>query len=542
MADPRTYNLTIYLIKSDNDESVDAIDSKTIDKKVSISINEEVEALLHVKKTTDNKPDWTEFLSQAEEVPSALFDSNRRIGAALSINVKGSQFVVTFGSGYTMVNPNAIERDFGLRVALNSTDSVELRSIDKSTNSLAPLNSRAQSSLGVEIDSFLIDTESDLLFALTGKSKIKKLGSMVTGRDSLTIKPQLDFKQLPEILATVLRLYRKKLPADYQWVDNVRKIKDKQLSDKLFDELVRLLNSDKTTHVWLGEPEIIDWSTVDGFQVGSSRITHQTLSLAKVLKEIRHSKPNLTAKILDSTFIYCKAADGSPLKKWTVARCIFAEIVFESKTYVLRDGIWYKVDDDFIAVINRSVNKIKAYSVQFPEYAHACENTYNKDVATRIPSTICLDVNTISYGGGRSKIEPCDLLIEQRDFVHVKRYAGSQTLSHLFNQGTVAAETFKRSQEFREKLNQKLPQNAQLPISDRDINSRQYSVVYAICTDKKSLPADLPFFSKVALKKAMESLRTMGFNVYMAQIHFDANFAVTSKTKPQKNKKTKTAA
>lgn len=540
-SEPKTYNLTIYLIKEILEKNENPIDSKTVAKRINFILGNNLEATLHLKQNSEKLPDWAKFLSQSEDIPNEWFDKNRHTGAALEVVVQGKKLVITFGLGFSMVNGNAIERDFGLRVALNATDDAELRSIDKSTNSVTPLNARSQSSLGVDIDSLLIDTESDLLFAVTGKSKVKELGSIVTGRDSLILKPKLRLEELPEILKTVLTLYGKALPSKYQWVDNIRKIKDRKLNDQLFDQLISQLNIDDTANIWIGEPEIIDWSNVDGFQVGNDCSRHDTISLAKILAYLRKSHSTLSIRLLDTTTVYCKAADGAIIKKWSVTRCIYAEILFANETYVLRDGIWYKVDNDFITTINRAVSKIEHYPIKFPEYDHDSEGDYNKYVETLITDAVCMDAKNISYGGGRSKIEFCDLLIKQCDFVHIKRYSGSQPLSHLFNQGYVAAETFKRSEEFRKAVNKKLPSYCQLPILEADINVKQFSVIFAICTDKTSLPIDLPFFSKVALKKASESLRTMGLKVYIAKIPYSATFAVKSKIKSQKNKRQNTA-
>ncbi|MFY0578048.1 DUF6119 family protein [Cystobacter fuscus] len=46
-------------------------------------------------------------------------------------------------------------------------------------------------------------------------------------------------------------------------------------------------------------------------------------------------------------------------------------------------------------------------------------------------------------------MEACDLFSASGQFIHVKRKLRSSSLSHLFSQGTVAAETFLGDEKFR---------------------------------------------------------------------------------------------
>lgn len=50
-----------------------------------------------------------------------------------------------------------------------------------------------------------------------------------------------------------------------------------------------------------------------------------------------------------------------------------------------------------------------------------------------------MDRQLISYGGGASRIEFCDVLSDSGQRIHVKQYSGSSVMSHLFNQGLVSA-------------------------------------------------------------------------------------------------------
>ena len=129
-----------------------------------------------------------------------------------------------------------------------------------------------------------------------------------------------------------------------------------------------------------------------------------------------------------------------------------------------------------------------------------------------------MDRQLISYGGRRSKVEFCDLLSKANDVIHVKKYGGSSLLSHLFAQALVSAESFLHEEEFRKKLNDKLPEGFKLPNVDKTPSAKNYPISLAIMSDKPGA-LELPFFSKVSLKYAVKHLRNLGFEVSKLKIN-----------------------
>ncbi len=115
---------------------------------------------------------------------------------------------------------------------------------------------------------------------------------------------------------------------------------------------------------------------------------------------------------------------------------------------------------------------------------------------------------------GRFSIEFCDLYENSKRLVHVKRYAGSSEMSHLFAQGAVSAELFANDLEFRKVLNEQLPEGFKMSQVQVSPNTSDYEVVYAIVTSsqKKERP-QLPFFSKVMLRSASERIKSLGYSV-----------------------------
>jgi uncharacterized protein (TIGR04141 family) len=185
-------------------------------------------------------------------------------------------------------------------------------------------------------------------------------------------------------------------------------------------------------------------------------------------------------------------------------------------------GFAKEIDDAFQAV--------QRLETPLPEYADACEKAYCQRVASENDHWVLMDRRTVRFGGGRSQVEFCDLFGPARKLlVHVKRYAGSGPLSHLFAQALVSGETFRVEPEFRVAVNQLLPEAHRMAAPKTEPDG--YGVVLGIA---KPNELDLPFFAKVALRHTVKRLHGYGFGVFLAHIAVSEEFAITKKARPRK--------
>jgi uncharacterized protein (TIGR04141 family) len=134
------------------------------------------------------------------------------------------------------------------------------------------------------------------------------------------------------------------------------------------------------------------------------------------------------------------ATSGAPdhPSTWTVYRCLYCEIDDgATDTFLLYDGKWYRITRDFVETTNRQVRSFAVPSTLpvFDLALYATEGEYNEAVAAAQPKLLLLDRDNIFHGGSHNQIEFCDLFDRDRRFIHVKRYSGSATLSHLFKCG-----------------------------------------------------------------------------------------------------------
>jgi uncharacterized protein (TIGR04141 family) len=112
-------------------------------------------------------------------------------------------------------------------------------------------------------------------------------------------------------------------------------------------------------------------------------------------------------------------------------------------------------------------------------------------------------------------------MTSNKQYIHVKhRKGGSAGLSHLFAQGSVSAEILLGDKSFRiatRKVLKRVNDGLQHTVPLNNFKSDGVEVVFLILgEDSTTLKDNLPFFSKVNLSKAYESLSQRGFTVQIA--------------------------
>ena len=490
---------------------------------------------LYVKREhPGNPPPWTKIFSANPDVPDDTFGVTRTVGAVLVVRRQGRSFVLTFGSGFHLLKSESIERDFGLRVALNSVEPNKLRSVDKASYDHNPLNSRTQSTTDVDIFDLDMDSELDMLYAVTGVSRVPAFGTQVTGRDALTLMVEINLEGIPAILDEAIKQYVAALPTEFEWIDNVRKVKDTDTQEILDLLLNDALVDPSQATLWLGEPEVVDWEAQFGysFDLYANTLRHVILQLEDLQEYLASKGRSLTVEALKATVVHVNNADFQSVKSWPAYRCLYAEIANGGDRFILRNGVWYQVGIDFVAAVDAYLADLLTYPFKFPIYAHDREEDYNASLVQNDTAFFLMDKKNLKIGSRYDKVEFCDLIRNGTDLIHVKYYRSSSTLSHLFAQGYVSAEAFVKDDEFRRRLNEKLPASTRLKDTTVRPDASSFCVVYAVATTKL-LPGELPFFSKITLRNALKTLRALGYKVRISVIDVDPALLVKKKCKPR---------
>lgn len=473
---------------------------------------------LYVQPSKSSPPRWASLFEGSIDL-SALGRVSST-AAVLFIARDDRAFAVIFGHGRHLLEPNCWEERYGLLVALNSIGERQLRSIDKQSFDAFSSHSRIQVSKETGATDFGLDIERDLLRAVVGTPRNASLGERLGGFDVLHASVRVALGDIPKLLDSYERQFRSRsYRSAFPWIDHVRQVRDESTTARLDGLLTEKITSNDLDRCWLAVPEVIDWTQPWTFRYGTSRRhpEHHDISFRTFLESERDPS-KVTLATLHARRVLGFDADGVQRLMWTVYRCIYAEIDYASDTYLLNGGVWYRIAKDFVTEVNEAYERMPRYDLQLPDYDDETETAYNARVAQDDPGTFAaMDRKNCQYGGGRSKIEFCDLYTPDRDLIHVKRYGSASNFSHLFSQGVVSGESFQMDAEFRALVNAALPSTHAIrrvqDRPDRDV----YRIVFAVVSEAAEV-LRLPFFSRVTLRHAYRSLTAFGFRACLAKI------------------------
>ena len=429
-------------------------------------------------------------------------------------------FAPSFGQGRHLLKEGVVEERFGLKVVLNSVGPQSFRSIDKTTLGAVPKHSREQMSRDVAPADFGIDIEQDLVSSVTAKSTDQRLGKVITGKDAFHFSAPLDVTNIADFLTYSLARSRSKSYRDnFDWIDQISEVRNGVVEDALNTELVQRLGQRQLDKIWMAVPEALDWAAISGFRYMRPKRAEMIddLTLEGFLDEMPDQA--LSIDSLKSDHIFAISAENDDqILRWSAFRCMYAEIELRGRAYILSNGKWYEIARGFSEEVQTYFQNIPESAVTLPDYRGGTELEYNEAATESIGAASCMDQQMIVHGGGRNKIEFCDIFTSENRLIHVKKYGGSSVLSHLFMQGAVSGELLVSDGEFRAKLNRELPRGFKLVDPKRARpNPSDYEIVFAIISGSAN-PLNIPFFSKVSFRSARRRLMSYGYSVTKKKI------------------------
>lgn len=526
-------DLTIFLLKDRLKEADEALRSRTGLRVFTVRTTAGGSEIgtLYVKAPRAHLPRWAAFFEDHLEVDQLGRVSST--AAVLLLKANRRWFAVTFGHGRFLLVPDCWEERFGLRVVLNSIEPDKLRSLDKRTFDALSTHSRIQGSREGSAPDFGLDIEQDLVRAVTGTPQDESLGKTVSGMDSLHAAVRTTVDDLKELLARYARkndedTYKTNFP----WVDHIADVTDKTLVNDLDARLATTINGSRE-RCWLCVPEIIDWGRTGGFKYGAGPRSpeHSDLNFEGFLESVRDGV--VDTALLKHRRVTRVDNEGAVLDEWSIYKCVYCEMDHLGHTFILSTGRWYRVDTNFVKVVNDYYATHPRYERDLQTYDDASEGDYCRRIANASPDSYALmDRRLISIGGAYGKVEFCDLFTSAKDLIHIKRYGASSVLSHLFSQGVVSGEAFKSDALFRTRVLEALPKSHRTFDATSIPQSGEYRVVFAVISDKTT-PLALPFFSRVNVRQACRRLEAFGYRTALAKIQVSVQKAKLKKYPPR---------
>jgi len=521
----KKHKLTVFLIKNDYKEVGEFLSFDGFEI-VDVEHDGSVVGQLIYKGGFKSKPSWVSIFA---EVPGFNADSiwNQGSKALFVLKHEDRWFCFTFGYARHLIEEHAFERNFGLIVTLNLGDPSAITSIDKTNISHISLHSKEQATREIELGSFEFDNDIDLLRSVT--ARMPKLDEeeqeTLSGRDSVTIHTRVSIEIFADITKRLYAaFFETKYKDRYPWLEKIREERDKVVIENLNLQLAAQILTNDFTGIWLAIPEIVVWEDIEGFsfklkenqQNKSGPVLHLDLDIHEWAKETKLSK-DLSADKLKHKKIFVYWQDGRHPSSWSVFRCLNVEMDLDGKKYILNDGDWYCIDADYVNDVDRYYKSIADSDISLPSFGFKTEPEYLKFVVANCSDYALMDRREVMIGGGRSRVEFCDLYSKNKHIIHVKKYGGSSVLSHLFSQAVVSGNCFIHEPDFRSKVNELLPDGYKLTDPDAQPIAKEYKVCIAIMS-KEQGSLEVPFFSKVSFKHAVTTLQRLGYNVTKLKI------------------------
>lgn len=500
-----------------------------------IDPSHEFEGSIFVKLQQATPPKWKFF---AEKLTNKNISdlNNLSSSAVLIAKSQKNTMIFSFGYGRFLIDTKYLVPDFGIKTALNTLDHKSLRSVDLLTLDEQAVQKKSQASREASASVFGIDISKDVLRAVTGSARSGVRYKNISGGDAIySFGIDLSPSEIPSLVDEIFELYSNNdYKQDFYWVDNIRRLKDSSEINSLENILIDDIKSNHPTFT-ITIPEIIEWDRILGFSFtrGRSEI-NPSIDVNNYLKNTDLSK--ITIDTLKSDKLFSIDANGEQ-HDYKIYNSIYFECIHNNKNNVLFNGVWYEVDQSFSSRIDSTISKIQFSDIKFPSVDIKKQNIKGKDIEvietegdynSRVSKTLklhLLDKKLIKTSRKTTSIELCDLLSNNREFIHVKhRKGGSAGLSHLFAQGYVSSELILADKEFRKEARKKLKRikpGLEKKIALEKINSADFTIVYLILgAELNSVLSKLPFFSKINLVNYYESLTQRGFNVRIAAAEF----------------------
>lgn len=503
-------------------------------------INKKVTGLngyIYLSEPKENTPYWGAYINKLSQDEIALREnvSNK---AVLLTKVKSRFVSIVFGYGKSLLDESSIERNFGLRTALNLLDTDKLRSLKSMTIEDIIVDNHKQSSSLTSQNQFQVNSDTDVMKAVSGLPRRANIANFLVGSDSLIVTKKMDIKKVKDDLNFYIDEYKKGTYRSngFEWVDHIMFIQDRQLCQELDTVLSEEIQGGDVEKIAIVVNQIIEWENLNGFSISGYQKTSDRKNYDMEIKAYEYlisiqnnSKGRPVKYILDKIkrdkLLYSNE-DEIEITLGSVYNSLIFEVVYKKEQYQLIGGRWYKIEKEFYTKVDKFIRSIDISKLLFPDCERNSEGKYSEghynEKAVKENQDYCLmDKRLFQIKGfGNSSIEACDILTIDKEMVHVKFGGASSKLSHLFAQGLVSAKLLASQEEYRRYIDKITIDTFGLEVIGDDFNPKEFEIVFAIIGKRdKDLYDMLPFFTMVNMMVAIKELQEMSYKVSLLKIN-----------------------
>lgn len=469
-------------------------------------------------------PKWVAYIEPLLEPGSQPNLLSQMPGGLLWVPRGKKCFVFAFGYAHMKLNDDWLEPEFGKKVALSVIPQgqvVEVRAEQVFAKGHIASERAPRASA---VREFGFEADRDLVSAVEGvpgKSYLEMLGMKVRGGTAFRFGMKLS-----ELLAALDILterfdsdaYKKSWPQ----VDNLMAVRDAAKITSLNVELDKIFLMPKPGEkLSLAAPALRSGDKPFPQHYVIGRKTKGVASAPYLLygnwEAYLRGEGRVTsvASAVD-TPIHFLDEDKSEIDSGNLYQCIGAEVGLNAQPFILSSGVWYEAKRQFVRDTNQLISTISAPPYKLPSWsAPEDEGAYNVRATNLDTSLWLFDKELVSFGGGHSRFEFCDLMhLKTKTLYFVKHPSGSASVSHLSEQTRRTVENFfSMDGSFRKKLKEKILRAGKI----KDVSwlkNRPQRQDWNLCLVSMGKPATkFPFFAKCGVARLVRELEQGGYNV-----------------------------
>ncbi len=355
---------------------------------------------------------------------------------------------------------------------------------------------------------------------LSGTPIDKSIASSLAGSDSLQINSSICFDELPDKCDQMLGLFNSNAYKNrFPFLDYFVPVKSDEPIKQVLDTLLRdAIDKRLIKKISIALPEaFLDLQRLDRYKIYSNKAFVETegLSLSTVYNFL-NNHPEIDDPLNKVKIIGLDDQDQPTTKANSLYDFFVFETELNQKIYTISAGSWFLIDSNYAASTRAKVRAITDLTsiFSFPSMRFGeVEGAYNKRLQQENPTWAVLDAQNITIDEPNQRVEVCDLLTPENQFLCVKKMHRSSTLSHLFCQGSVSAILLHDNKNYQKAIIAKTQRK------NDNLFSPVPVFVFCIATERSGSIADELFlFSAINLLNHTRTIERLGYHVAVAKI------------------------
>lgn len=414
-------------------------------------------------RAVPSEPAWLNLAASLVPALPAV-GTGVNVGALFFHPVGRNEVVVwSFGNAWSLLDPEATEPRFGLRVGLNallsvpappgSTARVGVRGLTAAVRADVVRSSTLQTARPASPNAIeRLDQTSDGAKLAVLATHHRTFNRVAAGRSLRFEEKVAHQRDLFGFARQAVRLHRRddyqKSP-DYQWIDNTVPVTDRATIDDVLDAVwsAAVTGSGGVDLIW-ASPDPDTGLHPETVRFPLERDVGRTaLTWAAVQPRLAKSAAGAPGRdLLRTNLRWFTGADQTQTTElW---EHVVAQVEVRGTTYVVSDATVWQASADYLTKVNADLTaRAKVNPSHLPRWQLGLdEDAYNKNAALK--GHLLLDKEFLKKKG-ETKLELGDLLSAEGRLMHVKRKSRSSVMSHVTTQAVAAVQLLRNDADAR---------------------------------------------------------------------------------------------